>query len=78
MIGVAGRDDLDSVLGFIEERDVGAFPHIVDESGDIWAGFDVRSQPSFVFVNDDGSVSPPTRSLTQSEIEDRLDELVNT
>lgn len=78
MIGIAGRDDLDAVLNFIDVREVGAFPHIVDESGDIWSEFDVRSQPSFVFVNDDGSVSDPTRSLTQSEIEERLDELVNT
>ena len=76
MIGVAGRDDLSAIQGFIDERGVGAFPHLVDDTGEIWAAFDVRSQPAFVFIDDDGTVSRPTGSLSEAAITDRLEELV--
>ncbi len=76
VIGVAGRDDLSAIQGFIDDRGVGAFPHIADESGEIWATFDVRSQPAFVFIDDDGTIVDGTGSLSEEGLTERLDELV--
>lgn len=76
VIGVAGRDDLSAIQGFIDDRGVGAFPHIADESGEVWSNFDVRSQPAFVFIDDDGTVVDSTSSLSESGIAERLDQLI--
>jgi hypothetical protein len=77
VVGVAGRDDLSAIQGFIDNRGVGAFPHIVDESGEIWASFDVRSQPAFVFIDDDGTVDG-TGSLSEDSVIERLDALIDS
>lgn len=76
VVGVAGRDDLSAIQGFIDDRGVGGFPHIVDESGQIWSDFDVRSQPAFVFINDDGTIADGTGSLSEDGITQRLDALI--
>lgn len=54
-IGVAGRDELDAIRAFIDDLDVDGFPHVVDESGEIWVTYEVTTQPSFAFLNDDGT-----------------------
>ena len=51
-IGVAGRDDLRDMEGFITEFGVGGFDHLADEDSEIWTAFGVTSQPAFVFIND--------------------------
>ena len=76
MVGVAGRDDLSAIQGFIDNRGVGAFPHIADESGEVWSRFDVRSQPAFVFIDDDGTIADGTGSLSEDGIAERLDALI--
>lgn len=76
VIGVAGRDDLDAIQDFIVDRGVNEFPHIADESGEVWSGFDVRSQPAFVFINDDGTIAGEAGSLSEAEIVEWLDALV--
>ena len=76
VIGVAGRDDLSAIQGFIDDRGVGAFPHMVDDTGEIWAGFDVRSQPAFVFIDDDGTIVGDAGSLSEESLVERLDALV--
>lgn len=53
-----------------------AFPHIADESGDVWRAFDVRSQPSFVFIDDDGTIAGEAGSLSEEGIAERLDALI--
>ena len=76
MIGVAGRDELSAINTFIEDRGVGGFPHIVDESGDVWSSFDVRSQPAFVFINDDGTIAGDAGSLGPTAIASRVEDLI--
>ncbi len=78
MIGVAGRDDLDAIQSFIATRGVGEFQHIADESGDVWTEFEVRSQPAYVFINDDGTISDPTGTLSEDELRERLTALVES
>jgi hypothetical protein len=36
---------------------VGAFDHIVDETGAIWENFQIVSQPSFIFLDASGESS---------------------
>ena len=54
---MAGRSDQGDMEDFISNLDVGTFPHTIDEDGSIWEQFGIRSQPSFVFINDDGTAS---------------------
>ncbi len=55
IVGVAGRDELDAIVSFVEDLKVDQFPHVVDESGALWREFGVTGQPFFYFINDDGT-----------------------
>ena len=76
IVGVAGRDDLEQVNRFIDERGVAAFEHVFDRDGEIWQAFGVRSQPAFVFIDVDGNAERILGSMGQSGIADRLDALL--
>lgn len=54
-VGVAGRDDLAAINDFIATLGVDGFEHAVDDDGSLWANYGITSQPSFVFLDDDGS-----------------------
>ena len=53
-IGVAGQDDSEAMQQFVDDYGLGGFEHIPDTNGDIWVGFGINAQPSYVFLNDDG------------------------
>lgn len=53
---MASRDDADAIRGFVDTYQVQGFEHIIDEGGLVWERFGVVSQPTFVFINDDGTV----------------------
>ncbi len=55
IVGVAGRDEMPAIVAFVEDLGVGEFPHAVDSGGDLWRAYGVTNQPSFVFLNDDGT-----------------------
>ena len=76
-VGVAGRDGLDSINGFINDYDVGGFDHIVDESGAIWANFEIVSQPSFIFLDSNGESTSHLGALGVEGLSDRLDTLTS-
>lgn len=40
----------------MSEFNVEAFDHAIDESGDIWSYYGIFTQPSFAFIDDDGTV----------------------
>ncbi len=77
-IGVAGRDDLDAIREFIDTLEVDAFPHAVDETGTIWASFNITTQPSFVFLNDDGTGETHVGALGVDGLSSRLEMLTNS
>ncbi len=56
VIGVASRDDVEAINGFVDTYQVQGFEHIIDEGGLIWQRYGVFSQPAFAFINDDGTV----------------------
>lgn len=53
---MASRDDVDAIRGFVDKYEVEGFEHIIDEGGVVWEQYGVTSQPSFAFINDDGTV----------------------
>ncbi len=75
-VGVAGRDDSGPIADFIQTFDVGSFPHVIDSDGSIWAGFNINTQPSFVFINSDGSVETHVGALGVEGLSERLEGLL--
>ena len=74
-VGVAGRDDLDPIVGFIDEFGVGEFAHIIDETGSIWANFKIVSQPSFIFLDASGEAETHLGALGLDGLSERLERL---
>ena len=74
---MAGRDGLDPINGFIDDYNVGEFEHIVDESGAIWANFQIVSQPSFIFIDDSGESTSYLGALGVDGLSERLDTLIS-
>ncbi len=51
-----GRDTIDKMQAFVEQRDLATFPHIPDgDDAALWSAFGVRGQPAWVLVSLDGS-----------------------
>jgi hypothetical protein len=73
-IGVGTQDTESSMQSFIDASGVGLFPNIYDADFAVWAEFEVRSQPTFVFVAADGT---RTRfgSMNESDIADQIAQL---
>jgi hypothetical protein len=76
-VGVAGRDDLDPINEFISDYGVGGFDHIVDGTGEIWANFEVVTQPSFIFLDASGDSTSHIGALGVDELSKRLDSLTS-
>ena len=76
MIGVAGRDDVETFQEWVSSRDVEGFDHVMDPDGDIWREFGITSQPAFVFVNDDGTVETRRGALGLEGLTERVNDLI--
>lgn len=77
-IGMAGRADQADIEAFISNLSVGAFPHTVDDDGTIWERFGIRSQPSFVFLNDDGTTTLHNGALGVAGLSEAIEKLQNS
>lgn len=75
-VGVAGRDELAAINEFIETLSVGGFEHAVDGDGSLWSSYDITTQPSFVFIHDDGEASTYVGALGVDGLQERLDALL--
>lgn len=53
---MASRDEREPIEDFVSELEVGAFDHVIDDDGDVWGYYGIFTQPSFAFINDDGTV----------------------
>ena len=76
ILGVSGRDEIEAMQAFVADLGVDAFPHIADLELAIWDRYDVRSQPAFVFINDDGSVETVIGAMGESGLMDKIDALL--
>ncbi|MEE9417555.1 MAG: hypothetical protein V3V01_19910, partial [Acidimicrobiales bacterium] len=55
ILGVAGRDNIEASQAFVTELGVEKIDHLFDDA-DVWSRFGVTSQPSWAFINDDGTI----------------------
>jgi len=76
VIGVAGRDDLSVFQEWVVSNNVDGFDHISDVDGSIWGEFGIRSQPAFVFINDDGTVETHGGALGEGSLSERVNSLI--
>jgi len=74
-VGVAARDELAAMQGFVAEYQVGSFPHLADLDASVWRRFDVTRQPAYAFIRPNGSVEVVTDQLSEAELADRLRQL---
>lgn len=61
---------------FIDRHGVGDFPHLVDDDGSIWERFGVVTQPSWAFIDDDGSVKTVVGGLGRDGLDAEIDDLL--
>ncbi len=73
-IGVPGLSEPTAMQQFVDDTGVDAFPHIPDNSSALWERFGVRSQRTYVFINDDGTA----RSGGYGQLEADVEELINS
>lgn len=73
---MAGRADVGDMADFVDRHDLGHVPHVVDDSGELWARAGVPGQPAWIFV--DGETGELTRhigALEGADLEAALDAL---
>ena len=78
VIGVAGRGEVPAMADFVSDTDTGSLTHVVDESGTIWSSYGVAAQPSFAFINDDGTVEVVIGALGKAGLTKRMKALVES
>lgn len=78
IVGVAGRAEMDSIVAFVDDLGVGAFPHAVDSTGEIWRAYEVTSQPSFYFINDNGEATGFLGAMGVDGMSERIDILLQS
>jgi thiol-disulfide isomerase/thioredoxin len=54
VVGVAGLDKPQAMKDFVADTEVGAFPNLSDEDGDIWKKFEITEQSVYVILDKDG------------------------
>lgn len=74
-LGIAGRADESEITEATTRLGIDGFEHAIDDSGAIWVGFDVTSQPAFAFVDDDGTVEIHRGAMSEDELRERIAEL---
>lgn len=63
---------------FVANTGVGAFPHLADLDLEVWSKFEVRSQPAFAFIDNDGSVTVRLGALGEGGLIEGIDALLAT
>ncbi|AGZ50916.1 redoxin domain-containing protein [Mycobacterium kansasii] len=76
-VGVAARDQVSAMQGFVDKYQLSGFTQLADTDGVVWTRFGVTQQPAWAFVSANGDVDVVKGSLTQSELNERVDGLVS-
>ena len=71
-IGVPGLSDAESHREFVNATGVGAFPHVDDQSQELWDRFGVTQQRTYVLIDDDGSFRLTGYGNLPSDVEDLI------
>ena len=74
-VGIGSRDSGSRLEGFVDKHDLGGFPHVADEQGDLRASLGVFGQPTWIFIGADGTAERVFGGLGEDGLVDRLEEL---
>lgn len=70
-LGVPGRGQTADMTSFVKDTGTGSLQHLVDADGSLWQRFRVVSQPSFAFIDADGSVETFAGALGEEQLRTR-------
>jgi hypothetical protein len=71
-VGMAHQDSVEAMADFVARHDLGGIPHGVDQAGELWAHFEVLSQPNWLFVSASGEVSAHRGALGADALDKRI------
>jgi thiol-disulfide isomerase/thioredoxin len=75
VVGVASSGPLADMQEFVAQTGTEGLTHVADTAGDVWQQFGVVSQPTFVFVDDDGRSQTFAGGLSQASLVDAMRQL---
>ncbi len=75
LYGVPGKSDQGGMDEFVDAYGLEDLTQIVDPDGGLWSAFGVASQPAFVLINDDGTITTIQGGLGKQGILDAAAEL---
>lgn len=76
---MAGLDPGSSFSSFIEDTGTGGFPHLNDESGELWLQFGATDRSTFLFVSDDGTfVQTSFGEVDEARLVSEVQRLIDT
>jgi thiol-disulfide isomerase/thioredoxin len=78
VVGVAGRGQVSEMEDFVSDTDTGGLTHVIDESGEIWSSYEVVSQPTFAFIDDDGTYDIVVGAMGEDALVERMTALAAT
>jgi thiol-disulfide isomerase/thioredoxin len=77
VVGVASSGSLVDMQAFVAETGSADLTHVADVPGEVWARFGVVTQPTFVFVDDDGRTQTVPGGLPQAALVDAMEQLAD-
>ena len=77
-LGVAGQDDVSAMDAFVDELGLDGFDHIADRAGQLWIQFDVSAQPTYVFINQDGSYTRQVGAIDGVTFDNEIEALLDS
>ncbi len=72
VIGVAGRDEVPAMEGFVSDTGTGGLTHVVDDDGSIWTSYEVFAQPAYAFIDDSGTIEVFVGALGEDALVERM------
>jgi len=75
-VGVAGLSEPSAMREFVADTGTDGITHLDDSSGEIWASYEIYSQPAFAFIADDGRLEVYVGSLGSDGLADIVDKLI--
>ena len=67
-VGVAAQDGIPAMRDFVDQYQLGGFPHLADTDLAVWRRFGVRYQPAYAFVSATGEVEVATEPLEKDDL----------
>lgn len=77
-VGVGAQDRLDALRAFAARYGVDGFTELADTDAAVWARFGVTRQPAYAFIKPDGRAEVVTGSLSEDELNRRLQVLTGS